>query len=225
MRNPWLDIPAADYVGHMASADVDQLGVLSRLLREALATFRPRDFLLLGCSTGNGLEHIDAAVTRCVTGVDINPEYLRQLSGRYGDVGFQLTLHCGDVATWASPVEGFDLAHCALLFEYMDWSALLPRLARTLRSKGGLTVVLQRPSKSGPAVTRTAFTSLRRLDSLFRFVDPDAVVAGARASGFELQDHRIESLNGGKAFVVLALRKTAPSQGTAQGGSQGLGAL
>lgn len=64
MRNPWLEIPAADYVGHMVGPEVGQLPVLSRLLREALEQFRPHDLLLLGCSTGNGLAHVDPTVTR-----------------------------------------------------------------------------------------------------------------------------------------------------------------
>lgn len=52
----------------MSSPEVDQLSVLSGLLKDALERFRPRDFLLLGCSTGNGLEHVDPVVTRSVTG-------------------------------------------------------------------------------------------------------------------------------------------------------------
>ncbi len=67
MRNPWLEIAASDYVGHMGSPEVDQLSVLSPLLREALDMFRPRDVLLLGCSTGNGLLQVDPAVTDRVT--------------------------------------------------------------------------------------------------------------------------------------------------------------
>jgi hypothetical protein len=40
MRNPWLDIPEADYVGHMSSPVVNQRPVLNRLLREALQRVR-----------------------------------------------------------------------------------------------------------------------------------------------------------------------------------------
>ena len=81
--NPWLDIPETDYVAHMSSREVDQYRVLNQLLRDVLATVRPGTALVLGCSTGNGLEHIDPAVTSRVVAVDINPRYLRKLVERF----------------------------------------------------------------------------------------------------------------------------------------------
>jgi SAM-dependent methyltransferase len=211
MRNPWLDIPSADYIAHMSSPEVDQLSVLSRLVCDALDRFRPRDFLLLGCSTGNGLEHVDPAVTREVTGVDINPEYLRQLAERFPNPGFQLTLRAQDLADCGLPDDAFDLVHGALLFEYLAWPELLPRLARTLRSGGGLSVVLQRRSAALPAVTPTRFMSLRTLEPLFHFVDPERVVAQARHLRLEVQKQWTEELKSGKAFSVLHFRKVGRS--------------
>ena len=79
MRNPWLDIPDVDYVGHMSSPTVNQRPVLSRLMGEALESVRPRTMLVLGCSTGDGLEHVNPEVTSCVTVVDLNPAYLLRL--------------------------------------------------------------------------------------------------------------------------------------------------
>lgn len=207
MRNPWLDIPAADYVGHMNSPEVDQLSVLSRLMCEALEMFRPRDLLLLGCSTGNGLVHVDPGVTRHVIGVDINPEYLACLAEQFPNPGFELTLHCADVMSYAFVADAFDQVHCALLFEYLEWPRLMGGLGRTTRIGGGLSVVLQRPSGVLPAVTRTKYPSLHRLDSLFHFVEPAAVVAHARPCGLELQSQRIEPLSSGKTLDVLHFRK------------------
>jgi SAM-dependent methyltransferase len=207
MRNPWLDIPAADYVGHMSSPEVDQLAILSRLLREALERFRPRDLLLLGCSTGNGLVHVDPAVTRRVTGVDINPEYLAYITEQFPNPGFELTLHCADVMTYAFTPDAFDLVHCALLFEYLEWPRLIRELSKTTRIGGGLSVVVQRPSDALPAVTRTAYLSLGRLEPLFHFVETTSVVVQAHSCGFELQAQRTEPLNSGKAFDVLHFQK------------------
>jgi SAM-dependent methyltransferase len=206
-RNPWLDIPAADYVGHMSSPEVDQLSVLSRLLREALETFQPRDLLLLGCSTGNGLHRVDPTVTPQVTGVDINPEYLELVVAQFPNPGFELTLECADVMTYVFKADAFDLVHCALLFEYLEWPRLMCELARTTRIGGGLSVVLQRPSDVLPAVTHTKYPSLHRLESLFQFVEAGALVTQAQVCGFELQSRRIEPLNSGKTFEVLHFRK------------------
>ena len=188
--NPWLDIPEADYVGHMSSPDVDQYGVLNRLLRDALAAVRPRTLLVLGCAAGNGLEHVDSVVTSRVVAVDINRRYLEKLAGRFPDPGFDLQVQ-----------------HAALVFEYVDWPTVLSPVASALRPAGVLSVVLQRPSPGKPAVTPTPFASLRSLESIFRFVDPDALAARAASHGLSPESQRTQLLPSGKAFEVLRLRK------------------
>jgi SAM-dependent methyltransferase len=207
MRNPWLDIPAADYLGHMGSPDVDQLSALGRLFGETLAHARPADVLLLGCATGNGLDRIDASVTRLVTGVDINPEYLDCLRAAWPAPPFELRLECADLMSRRFDAKAFDLVHAALLFEYLDWPQLVPGIAQTLRPGGWLSVVLQAPSGALPAVTRTSYPSLLRLEPVFQFVDPAAVVARGEEVGLELQDRRTDRLPSGKAFELLRFRQ------------------
>ena len=203
MGNPWLDISEADYIGHMSSPAVNQRPVLGRLLRDALESARPEALLVLGCSTGNGLEHVDATVTRRVTAVDLNPSYLQRLSERFSNPAFALDVRCADLAEYAFVSDAFDLVHAALVLEYVHWLPLVPRLADTLRPRGTLSVVLQRPSVSSPAVTPTAFASLQSLESVFHFVEPDVLVARASAAGLGLRYRHTEPLPSGKAFEVL----------------------
>lgn len=191
----------------MNSPEVDQAAVLSRLLGEALAGFAPRDLLLLGCATGNGLSQVDPGVTRRVVAVDINPEYLGQLRRRNPNPGFDLRVDCADVMTYEFTDEAFDLAHCALLLEYVDWPRLLPALSRTIRRGGVLGVVLQRPSDAHPVVTPTRFRSLGRLETIFRFVEPAALTDRARECGLVLESQRTQPLDSGKAFAVLYFRR------------------
>jgi len=207
MTNPWLDIAVDDYVGHMSSPDVGQSQVLKRLFGEILREVRPRSVLVLGCSTGNGFEHIDPAATSRVVGVDINPQYLQRLVERIRSPGFSLDLQCTDLSRYAFEPAAFDLVHAALVFEYVEWIRLLPRISETLRFDGVLSVVLQTPSPVTPAVTPTRFTSLGALESIFRFVDPDVLIEEAAACGLSLEWRRSEQLNAGKAFGVLAFRK------------------
>jgi SAM-dependent methyltransferase len=205
--NPWLDITEADYVGHMSSPAVQQHPVLSRLLRDALESSRPHAVLVLGCSTGNGLEHVDAAVTRRVTGVDINPAFLHRLLERFPNPGYDLEAWCADLAEYDFEAEAYDLVHAGLALEYVEWPPLLPRIAGALRPGGIFSVVLQRPSTLSPAVTPTAFTSLRSLEPLFRFVEPDDLVSRALVAGMTLADRRTEPLRSAKAFEVLRFLK------------------
>jgi SAM-dependent methyltransferase len=213
MKNPWLDIAEGDYVGHMNSPAVNQRPVLNRLLRDALTSIQPRTLLVLGCSTGNGLEHVNPAVTARVAVVDVNPRYLQQLVKALPDPGFELDVRCADLMESAFEPEAFDLVHAGLVLEYVDWSLLLPRVAATLKPGGILSVVLQLPSASNPAVTPTKFTSLQLLESLFRFVDPDALIAEARRLRLALDSHHTEPLSGGKAFAVLRFEKDKAAPG------------
>jgi len=77
-----------------------------------------------------------------------------------------------------------------------------------------LSIVLQVPSQVSPAVTPTRFTSLGALESIFRFVDPDGLVAEAAGYGLRLEWRRGEPLNAGKAFVVLGFRKRQSNRPT-----------
>jgi len=205
MTNPWLGIPADDYVAHMSDPTVNQRPVLNRLMREALEDVRPRNLLVLGCSTGNGLEHVDPAVTRRVAVVDINAVYLRQLADRFPNSGFALQIQCSDLNETVLETNAFDLIHAALVFEYVEWRQLVPRLAAALTTRGVLNVVLQLPSATNPAVTPTTFTSLLLLEPLFRFVNPDDLANTARASGLTLDLRRTVPLAGGKSFELLRL--------------------
>jgi len=206
MSNPWLTIPADEYVGHMSSPEVGQYQVLNGLLRDALGSIRPRSLLVLGCAMGNGFEHIDPGVTSRVVGVDINPGYLQRLVERFPHPAFALDVRCYDLAAYAFEPRAFDLVHAALVFEYVEWSLLLPRVVGALRPRGMLSVVLQRPSQATPAVTPTRFTRLRSLESIFRFVEPDDLAADAIALGLHLESRRTERLESGKAFEVLRFR-------------------
>jgi len=208
MTNPWLDIPEADYVGHMSHPAVAQRSVLSRLMRESLEAARPRAFLVLGCSSGNGLEYVDRAATERVTVVDINSAYLHRLADRFANPGFELEIRCADLNDARLEPEAFNLVHAALLFEYITWRPFIPHVAGTLTRGGMLSVVLQLPATAIPPVTPTPFTSLQSLESLFHFVDPDALIEAAGEAGLVIDRRRLEPLPSGKAFEVLRFRKS-----------------
>ena len=209
MTNPWLDIPEADYVGHMSSPAVGQQPVLGRLLGDVLEAVRPAAVLLLGGSTGNGLEHVNPAVTARVVVIDINPKYLLRLRERFPNPTYELGVRPGDVAEVELGREAYDLVHAGLLLEYVAWPLLLPRVASALRPGGVLSVILQGPSASSPAVTPTTFTSLRALAPLFCFVEPTALVDAARDQGLRLDTRHTETLPAGKSFEALRFVKGA----------------
>jgi SAM-dependent methyltransferase len=165
--------------------------------------------LVLGGSTGNGLEHVNPTVTSRVVVVDVNPKYLLRLRERFPNPSFELDVVFGDVIDIELGRQVYDLVHAGLILEYVEWPALLPRVATALRPGGVLSVILQAPSASSPAVTPTMFTSLRKLESQFRFVEPAALVDAALGEGLNLNARHREPLPAGKSFEVLRFMKDA----------------
>jgi hypothetical protein len=208
MTNPWLDIPEADYVGHMASPAVGQRQVLGCLVGEVLETVRPqcgpRPRLFNGQRIGicQSCRHFTRGRRRYQSEVSAS-------SPRTPNPASEFDVRPGDVADVELEREAYDLVHSGLILEYVPWPVLLPRVAMALRPGGVLSVILQAPSASSPAVTPTAFISLRTLASLFRFVEPTALVDAARGEGLNLTARHTEALPAGKSFEVLRFVKDA----------------
>jgi len=208
--NPWLTIPWEDYEGHMSSPVVKQSQFLNELFRGILRDYRPGSVAILGCATGNGFEHIDPAITQRVTGVDINPHYLRVLRTRFGLTIPGLQLVCADLATCELERESFDLVHCALVLEYLEPSVVIERAAGWLRPPGILVVVLQLPSAKSAKVSETQYKSLKRLEPIMKLVEPETVQRVAAEAGLSEVRAFKEMLESGKEFFVGHYLKRSP---------------
>ncbi len=114
--DPWLTIPSSAYEGHTARPGVQQSQFLSQVFRDEQTALRPQTLAVLECATGNGIEHIDPAVTRRAVGVHINSPLLEALSGRFGPCLPGLRLVCADVLDMDFAECSFDLIHWALIY-------------------------------------------------------------------------------------------------------------
>lgn len=199
-QSPWLSIPASDYEGHMGSARVGQLAVLNQILADTLAEFSPRSLAVIGCSTGNGFEHIDPSITHRVVGIDINPDYLRILEQRQAQRLNGLGLVCADLASCSIEPNSFDLIHAALIFEYISPEEVLPKLGGWLKPGGVLAVVLQLPSPTSTMVSETPYATLKALESIMRLVDPGAFRDLADGCGLTMLRSWEVELKQGKKF-------------------------
>src|SRR5689334_12022769 len=133
--NPWTVVPAADYERHMGPSGVDQLAPLAALFQEVYLAAQPDRVLVVGCGTGNGLEHVDPSVTARVVGVDVSLQYLGIARQRFFHLGPRLELFCNDAAGFKSPPGSFDLVHAALVFEYLHPEVLVRKIAEWLGGK------------------------------------------------------------------------------------------
>jgi len=173
MTNPWLAIPAEDYEAHMASPEVGQLQVLSQLFETVLEEHRPESLAVLGCSTGNGFEHIDPGTTQRVVGIDINPSYLGVARTRFLGSLPMLELLEQDFTSAAFAIHPVSLIFAALVFEYVDVGEAVRNISRSLTPGGVLVAALQLPSPTSTPVTKTRFESLEALAPIMNLVSPE----------------------------------------------------
>lgn len=195
--NPWTVVQAADYERHMGPDGVNQLAPLSQLFQEIYLAAQPDRVLVLGCATGNGLEHVSPAVTQRVVGVDVNLQYLGIARQRFFHLGPRLELFCSEASAWRAAPGSFDLVHAALVFEYLYPEVLVRKIAEWLADGGTCSVVLQLPGGQGPEAPSKA---LRIIEKAMKLVPPDELVRLFETYGIPLRRQQTVPLPFGKSF-------------------------
>ena len=168
--NPWTVVQAADYERQMGREGADQLAPLASIFQEVYLAAQPDRLLVLGCGTGDGLEHVDPSVTQRIVGVDVNLVYLGIARQRYFHLGPRLELYCADAEKFRATTGPFDLVHAALLFEYVRPDVLVRRIAEWLAPGGSCSVVLQLPGGDAPEPPSKA---LRLIERAMKLVSPE----------------------------------------------------
>ena len=212
MPSPWLDLPLADYEGHMSAPNVAQAKLLADVFSNALEEFRPASVAVIGCAGGNGFDRIDPLEVTRVVGVDINRTYLEIASTRYSERFKKLELHCSDIAQARLGIEPVELVYAALIFEYVNVPFALQHLFHACRDRGHLVALLQLPSSGVATVTPTAFTSLQRLSSVLNYVDPLALQEMAHETGFRLRHSAKVTSAAGKEFAVQTFARSSANK-------------
>jgi SAM-dependent methyltransferase len=202
--NPWTVVPAADYERHMGPEGVDQLAPLSAVFQETYLAAQPDRVLLLGCATGNGLEHVNPAVTERIVGVDVNLQYLGIARQRFMHLGAKLELFCSEAEKFRAQPGSFDLVHAALLFEYLHPEVLVRKIAEWLAPDGTCSVVLQLPGGEGP---QPPSKTMQIISKAMKLVPPDELTRLFEHYGLSRKRARIVPLKHGKCFWVAAFAR------------------
>jgi phosphoribosylformylglycinamidine (FGAM) synthase-like enzyme len=206
MANPWLTVPLADYEGHMRSANVEQLDTLSDLFAKALASVHAASVAILGIAGGNGLEHIDTALTKRIIGIDVNAGYLNAVQERYRDLP-GLELHRIDLSKEHIHLEPVQLVHAALVFEHAGVGESLDNALSLVAVGGTLSIVLQLPSQTESDVSPTAFSTIQNLKPNFTLIDPQRLVTALETHGLTLKEQLEHPLPAGKALWMGILNR------------------
>jgi SAM-dependent methyltransferase len=207
MLNPWLQIPASDYEDHMSLPEVAQAQALNRLMASALTEYTPTSIAVIGCTTGNGFEHIDTTRTCRVVGVDINPTYLAMLETRYAGKIPNLELIKADIAAPDFQIDPVSMVFAGLVFEYVEVANALYGIYRSMARGAILVAVLQLPSPESAPVTATRYKSLELLSPIMNLVSPSGFSNMCCRVGLQKIKTDTIPLKKGKAFFVGYYRK------------------
>jgi SAM-dependent methyltransferase len=211
MNNPWLNVPLADYEGHMALPGIEQAQLLSDIFAEALAKFSPSSVAIIGCAGGNGLERIAPTITR-VVGVDLNPHFVAETRARFGSQIENLELMVGDIQNpevWFAPV---DLIFLGLVLEYVNVEIVMARMPSMLTARGHLVTVLQLPNVGQQQVSPSPFKSVSPVGEIMHFVPPARLRESVEAEGYIQLESRVVVSRGGKAFQMQVFgRRPSPT--------------
>lgn len=206
-QNPWLQIPAEDYEGHMSASNVDQLQMLNKIFADVLNDFDPKTTAVLGCTMGNGFEHLINKNIERIIGVDINHEYLAICKNRFEKSLPQLELICADLNELEIANESFDLIHAALIFEYVEVELLLSKISRWLKPDGRLSVVLQLKSEMSEPISETPYQSLKLLNPVMKLVEPEEFRENVKSYGLDETKNLKIKMKSGKSFLIFLFQK------------------
>jgi SAM-dependent methyltransferase len=206
MRNPWLDIPLADYEAHMALPAIGQARLISDQLDLAVRTYSPSSVAIIGCSGGNGFDRLPGTGVSRVVGVDINPCYVEEARQRYAERIPGLDLHIADIQTSVSLFEPVDLIYVALVLEYVDVSRALSALRRHCKPNGVLVVLAQMAHERMTSISPSPYTTLRLLEPAMHLVVQEEFQRHATRAGFTPEGSNTILSPAGKQFCVQAFR-------------------
>jgi trans-aconitate methyltransferase len=206
VRNPWLDIPLADYEAHMALPAIGQSRLIADELDNLIGTYSPRSVAIIGCAGGNGFDRLVGAGVARVVGVDINPDYIGEARRRYAASIPGLELHLADIQSSAPLFEPADLIYIALVLEYVDLPRTLGALRRHCKPGGALAALSQLPHETMTEVSPSPYASLESLAPGMRLVSAEELQQLAKQVGFSPRRSRVVLSSGGKSFRVDEFR-------------------
>ena len=200
MKNPWLEISHSDYENHMT--DVGQAQCLSAIMKDCLERFQPNSFALLGCATGNGLEHINSDITSKVFAIDINPDYLNKTRERFEQKIDNLEIIQSDIQTNDLNLKNIDLFFIGLVLEYVNPKLALKNIVKSLGKDGVVVIVIQK-TKETSFVSKTKYTSLEKLSNISNEVVEENIDSYLNCNNLISLEREEIQLTENKSFIKL----------------------
>lgn len=206
MKNPWEEISLSDYENHMSLGSVRQLQALNGLMKEQLGAYPAGSAVIFGAAGGNGLEHISTDKYHTVYAVDINREYLKAVSERFGDMSGVLKCLCLDLTDEAAELPQAQLVIADLLIEYIGYAAF-QRAVRQV-SPEYVSCVIQVNTDENSWVSDSPYLhAFDGLDAVHHHTDKQELTAAMIEIGYQPVLRSLEELPNGKALLRLDFKR------------------
>jgi SAM-dependent methyltransferase len=212
MNNPWLDVPLADYEGHMALPGIEQAQLLSDIFADVLAKFSPRSVAVIGCAGGNGFDRIPPSILR-VVGVDLNPRFVAETEARFRARMENLELMVGDIQSHDVSFAPVDLIFLGLILEYVDVESVMARMPSMLTARGNIVSVLQLPTVGHQQVSPSPFKSVHSVGEVIHLVPPARLQDYVEAQGYIQLESRKRRVPRRQTVSSASIRHAAQPDG------------
>ncbi|MHB1050875.1 MAG: class I SAM-dependent methyltransferase, partial [Bacteroidota bacterium] len=196
----WKYIPHSDYERHMSDPSVGQSKVLAQIFRDQITAFTPAVVTIFGIGAGDGLDVLDPSVTKKVTGIDVNGEYLNLCAERYSSRGYRLHLIETDVNTGFITMSPSDMVIANLFLEYVEREKFHSVIRHCAHAGTIISVTIQQ-NNGESFVSQTKIPTLNGLARYHRDVDKEDLIASMNANGCMLLGVKKYGLPGKKEFL------------------------
>lgn len=204
--NPWEEISLLDYEKHMSLDSVKQLQTLNEIMKRQFCAYPANTLMILGVAGGNGLEHINQNSFQKVYGVDVNGEYLRVVSDRYGLLGDILECLQIDLLQEVDKLPKADLLLANLLIEYIGYHAFQKAVKQV--NPAYVSCVIQINQEEAEWVSDSPYIhAFDELDAVHHQLDQVGIKQAMTKIGYGQIYMESEPLPNGKALLRLDYRR------------------
>ena len=204
--NPWESISLEVYEEHMSLENVRQLQTLNSVMKAQLGDYDADTAMILGVAGGNGLEHVDCKKYRKVYGVDINGEYLSEVSKRYPQLSGVLECVQLDLIKDSSRLPASKLIIADLLVEYIGLE-VFKKVVLHVSPEFVSTVIQINTDETEWASDSPYLHAFDRLDEVHHQMETKALTEAMADIGYVRLLEKTYPLPNGKALVRLDFKK------------------
>lgn len=198
MDNPWKNIKAIEYEGHMKF--IQQHDLLNLIFKEQTSELCFDTIGILGIGCGNGLEHIKSDTI--VYGYDINRGFLNECQKVYGDLNIKLILKETDLTSKDANLCPCDVLISNLVVEYIG-KYNFTHIIKKCKPRY-VSVVLQMTFDKDKAISESPYKKiLNNISAIRTEIFPQDLTSTLELIGYKLINSKTYELTPFKSFIRM----------------------